>query len=126
MSNLATLKPFLKGDDPRRNTTGLNKGSGWLKNELTEALHKIAEGSDNPYYVLLVKKMLVMAIKNGNEQIIRLIWNYLEGMPLQRTDITSGDKPIYLPSEVIKKNEPNNTPSDPETSGDRQTPIQSS
>jgi len=80
------LKPFKKGNDPRRNVTGKNKGSSWLKNKLIKALQKVAEGSSNSCDDLLIKKMLVMAIKEGNEQIIKLIWEYLEEKPVARTE----------------------------------------
>ncbi len=43
----------------------------------------------------------------------------------EKHDIMSGGKPIYLPSEIIQRNEPNNTPSNPETSSTGQAPIQS-
>ena len=33
------------------------------------------------------------------------IWKMAEGLPSQHTDITSGGKPLYLPTELMKKNE---------------------
>lgn len=88
------LKPFKKGEDSRRNVTGKNKGSSWLKVKLIKALQKVAEGTNDQYDDLLIKKMLVMAIKDGNEQIIKLIWEYLEQKPTTDVDIMSGGEVI--------------------------------
>ena len=88
--NKATLKPFQK-NDPRINREGRPKESKGLKTLLVEALKKIGEGQTEPYEILLVKKMLLMAIKEGNEQIIRLIWNYLEGLPKGSMDLGMDD-----------------------------------
>ena|SRR3990167_5049547 len=44
-----------------------------------------------------------------------LAWQMLEGRPQQETDITSGGKPIYIPSELIPKNDlPQSTEPDSE------------
>lgn len=98
------LKPFKKGNDPRRNTTGLNKGSSWLKVKLIKALSRRAEGKNNKNDDLLIEKMLTMAIKEGNEQIIKLIWEYLETKPTEYHDLVSNGEPIFLPVDLIKKN----------------------
>ena len=51
-----------------------------LKNEI----QKCPEGQDKRTYAdLVIKRMLKEAIENGDIQIIKLIWNYIEGMPNQ-------------------------------------------
>lgn len=38
------------------------------------------------------------------------IWKMAEGLPSQHTDITSGGKPLYIPTELLKKNELDDNP----------------
>lgn len=85
MSNLATLRPFKKGQSG--NPNGRPKGARSLTNLLKEALVKIGNGESEPYDEQLVKKVMTMAIKDGNEQMIKLCWNYLEGMPKEKKEI---------------------------------------
>lgn len=33
------------------------------------------------------------------------VWKMAEGLPSQHTDVTSGGKPLYLPPELLNKNE---------------------
>ena len=54
-------------------------------------------------------KAFEMAIA-GDITALKLVWNYMDGMPQQSTDITSGHQPIPLLTGVI------NVPSDDSTS----------
>lgn len=51
-------------------------------------------------------KILEMAMK-GDITAIKTIWNYLDGMPLQATDITSGGEPLQMITLDTKKEEKN-------------------
>src|SRR3990167_11324122 len=90
------LIPFKKGKDPRRNLKGRPEGSKGLTTLLREALEVIGEGQKDPYAELLVKKVMKMAIADGNEQMIKLCWNYLEGLPKETVDMN-----VTLPTPII-------------------------
>lgn len=85
MSNPASLKPFKKGADPRRNITGANRGKKWLTTMLTEALQRMGEGNREPYDALLIKRVLKKGIVDGDMRAIEHIWDRAEG-PIRQID----------------------------------------
>ena len=87
--------PFKKGDDPRRNVTGANRGSKWLTTKLEEALKRIGDGNSEPYDELLIKRVMRKAIVDGDMRAVELIWDRLEGGTSRSLDVTSGGKPIF-------------------------------
>lgn len=85
-------------------------GSKSFTTKVKEALLKIAEGKDFTYEEALVKKIMHKAIVEGDPQMIKLMWNYIDGMPAQSMDLTSGGKELPTPimSGIIKSNVPTN------------------
>lgn len=109
MSNIKTLKPFKKGKDPRRNLKGRPVGSISITKRIKKELVKIPEGSKETYADLMVKRILLKAIKGDDIQILKLVWNYVDGLPLNKTDITSESKPIVLKfDKAFKESEQTN------------------
>ena len=90
---------------------GRPEGSFSLKTLLEREIQKQPEGQQLSYALALIKKQLRQAIIDGDQQSQKLIWQYIEGMPHQSTDITSAGKPIpilghnYVPSDEEDKEE---------------------
>ena len=73
---------FKKGYDPRREGNGRKKGSRTLTNILRESLMELDKDRKNgTYSQQLVKKIIEMAIEEGDKDMIRLCFEYLEGKP---------------------------------------------
>ena len=84
--------PFSK-DDPNINREGRPLGAKNFTTKVREALEKIAEGKDYTYEEAFIKSILKKAIIDGDASTQRLIWNYLDGLPQQKMDITTmGEK----------------------------------
>ncbi|MBN1632323.1 MAG: hypothetical protein JW990_21405 [Thermoleophilia bacterium] len=69
---------------------GRPKGSKSLKNLLIQALRKTTKdgkGGEKEFYDLLTESIVVNAAK-GNAPLVKLIFEYLEGPPPQRHELT--------------------------------------
>lgn len=71
------------------NPDGKPEGAFSLLAILKAELQKCPEGQDKKTYAhLIVKRMLKEAIEKGDQQQIKLIWNYIEGMPKQNLELS--------------------------------------
>ena len=104
---------FIKGVSG--NPDGKPKGIKNFTTKVREALLKMADGKDYTYEEAFLKAILKKAIIDQDTTIMRLIWNYLDGMPTQPSiDLTPRDEPdiIKMFQELKKKandDETNNT-----------------
>ena len=84
------------------NPAGRPKGTKNFTTKVKEALKNIAEGTNEPYEKLLIKRILKKAIQDGDSKMIELIWNYLDGKPAQHIDTTITNKTL---EDLLKEDE---------------------
>ena len=91
---------FFKEGNP-----GKPKGARSFTTKVREALLKVSEDNATTEEQQLIKTIIQVA-RSGDSAMIRLIWNYLDGMPLQKL---GGDEEnpliLNLNSIIAKKNE---------------------
>jgi len=90
-------RPFQPGQSG--NPGGRPKGSKSLRNLLIQALRKKAKdgrGGEKEFYDVLVESIVVNAAK-GNAALVKLIFDYHEGPPPQKHELTEF---IYQGSEL--------------------------
>lgn len=80
-------KPFVKGYDPRRNYNGRPRGSVSITTKIKQMLLEVSPDKKRTILEELVDKIFNKAIKDGNEQIIKLIWEYVDGKPKERVEL---------------------------------------
>lgn len=82
-----SYKPGQSGNPKGRPSKGTS-----LTELMREHLEKIPEGSEVSYKEAFISRVFARAYE-GNDTYVKLIWNYIDGMPLQRSDVTSdGEK----------------------------------
>lgn len=85
MSNPATLKPFQKGHDPRRNRKGRPKDLPGLREMLLSILHETAtDKNGNPIVIeghkaTVAEAMARQMIQSRNPKMLQVIWEYAFG-----------------------------------------------
>lgn len=83
------------------NPAGRPEGSVSIVEGIKRKLLEIEPANKKTYLELFLSKLFLKAIKDGNEQLMRDMINRVDGMPQQKTDLTSGGK--ELESLVIVK-----------------------
>lgn len=78
------------------NPNGRPVGSVSIVEGIKRKLLEVEPANKKTYLELFLSKLFLKAIKEGNEQLMKDMINRIDGMPQQRTDITSGDKPIPI------------------------------
>ncbi len=83
MGNIKTLKPFQKGEDPRRNTKGRPKILGSFRERLREEVNNtkiIVNGEETDLDTALIMRVISDA-RAGKNWAIKFLFDYLYGKP---------------------------------------------
>lgn len=92
--SLENLKPFAKGDDPRRNLDGRPVGSFSLTKKIREYLEE--EAPDGQTYGDKLKKAAVLRAISKSDTLMKEIWDRTDGRVPNQTDITSAGKQLTI------------------------------
>lgn len=63
------------------NPAGRPPGSVSITAEIKKKLQEIPDGQQKSYLELLINRILKQAVVDGNEQMIKQIWSYIDGTP---------------------------------------------
>lgn len=67
---------------------GRPKGAGIsITTEIKRKLEEVPPGQKSTYLQILIDRILKQAIVDGDQQMIKNIWNYVDGMPKQTLGI---------------------------------------
>lgn len=102
---MAKPASFVKGD-PRINRKGRPKEAWTMRGLIIEALEEEDE-TGTPHKKSIARKLANLA-KSGDIVAIKEVNNRIDGMPQQKTDITSGGKPIPLLTNLNVSNNDSN------------------
>lgn len=93
-----------KKGQPSPNPKGAPQKDESISFLMRKFLQSSPPGEEKSYKQMFVEKVYLKAIKEGDASAIKLIWNYIDGMPKQTSDITSNGQTIagvqvYLPQK---------------------------
>jgi len=63
------------------NPTGRPTGCVSITAEIKKKLQEVPDGQQKSYLELLINRILKQAVVDGNEQMIKQIWSYIDGTP---------------------------------------------
>ena len=101
---LGRFRPGFSG-----NPEGKPEGSISIMAILKRKLKEIPEGHSKTYLELLVDRILKMAIVDGDFQMIKQIWGYVDGLPPQKQELRHEGKMTleeFLSEGIIKESKP--------------------
>ncbi len=67
------------------NPAGRPVGSVSITAEIKKKLQEIPDGQQKSYLELLINRILKQAVVDGNEQMIKQIWSYIDGPPGEKS-----------------------------------------
>ena len=74
------FKPGQSGN-PKGRTPGLS-----ITAMIREELEKVPKGQKKPAKQLLVERIIKKAINEGDKEMIKLCWHYMDGKPIQKNE----------------------------------------
>lgn len=82
------LKPYQFKKGESGNPNGRPPGSGIsITTEIKKKLAEVPEGKNKTYLHYLIEQILKKAVIEGDQQTIKQIWNYIDGMPRQELNL---------------------------------------
>lgn len=91
-----TGKGGFKDNPENINTSGRPKGIS-ITEMVKKALEEVEPKTNKPWKDLIIKRILLKATNDGDTQMLKAIWAYIDGMPKQSTDITTNGKDLPTP-----------------------------
>lgn len=97
MSNPATLKPFQKGHDPRRNRKGRPKDIPGLRNLVLSILHEVATDKNgqpiviDDHAVTVVEAKIRQLIQSRNPRDTQIVFEYAYGKVPAPVEVSGKD-----------------------------------
>lgn len=83
-------RPWLYKKGQSGNPAGKPKGTVSITTAIKRELEKISPEQKKTWLQLTVKRILDKAVSEGDVQMIKTLWNYVDGMPKQDIDVTGG------------------------------------
>lgn len=81
------------------NPNGRPPGTLSLVSLLKKHLEEVPDGDKRTRAELFIRQTLSKAMK-GDPSSEKLVWQYIEGLPQQKVDVTSGGKPLPILGNV--------------------------
>lgn len=85
------------------NPAGRAKGSVSITTQIKKELLQCPEGESKQTYLdMLVKRILRKSILEGNEQMIKSVWAYVDGLPKQHIHMEHDIENILSPAQLAE------------------------
>lgn len=83
-----------------RNTTGRPRKGESLTETMRVFLDDVPEGQELSYKDMFIKKSYEKAYE-GDPTFAKLVWNYIDGMPVQKSELTGKDGERLIPIPIL-------------------------
>lgn len=97
-----TGKGGFKDNPQNRNTEGRPKGIS-ITEMVKKALEEIEPKTKKPWKDLIIKRILLKAVDEGDTQMLKAIWSYIDGMPKQEIKQDVSESLFDLIADIERK-----------------------